>query len=175
MVFAVLQNQLGPDPVKQLELLTGERGFQFLLFSLAISPLARLFAAPLLRQWRRPAGLWAFCFLTLHFLVFAHGYIGWSLEILIEELVERPYVTVGALGWFLLVPLALTSTRAARLKLGPHWDVLHRAAYAVAILGCVHLIWQVRSDWINAGIYTLVCVLILGSRYRNVWRFLKAK
>ena len=174
LVIAGYQDDLGPDPVKQLALLTGERGFQFLLFSLAISPVARLFTAPLLMQWRRPAGLWAFCFLTLHALVFAQGYIGWSWVILVEELIERPYITVGALAWLLLVPLVLTSTRRSRLRLGRYWDVLHRAVYIVAVLGCVHIIWQVRSDWINAGIYTLVCVLIVGSRYRNAWRFLKA-
>lgn len=174
LVLAALQNQLGPDPIKQLVLLTGERGFQFLLFSLAISPLARLFTAPLLAQWRRPAGLWAFYFLSLHLLLFAQGYIGWSWVILVEELVERPYITVGTLAWLLLVPLVLTSTRRARLRLGPRWDVLHRLVFFVAALGCVHVIWQVRSDWINAGVYTLICVLIIGSRYRNARRFLKA-
>ena len=175
LLVAVVQNQLGPDPIKQLALLTGDRGFQFLLFSLAISPLARLFAAPLLIQWRRPAGLWAFCFLSLHLLVFAQGYIGWSWLILIEELAERPYITAGALGWLLLAPLALTSTRRARVKLGQLWGVLHRLVYIAAALGCVHVIWQIRSDWINAGLYTLMCVLIVGSRYRNAWRFLTAR
>ncbi len=171
LALATVQNQLGPDPVKQLALLTGNRGFQFLLLSLLISPLAQLLAAPYLIQWRRPAGLWAFYFLSLHLLVFAQGYIGWSWVILIEELIERPYISVGALAWVLLVPLALTSTRAARLKLGASWAILHRLVYVVAVLGCLHLIWQVRSDWINAGVYTLICVLIAGSRYRNALRF----
>ena len=175
MVQAALQSQLGPDPVKQLVLATGERGFQFLLLSLAISPMTRLFVAPALMQWRRPSGLWAFFFLSLHLLVFAQGYIGWSLMILFEELIERPYITVGALAWLLLVPLALTSTRRARLTLGRRWVLLHRLVYVVAGLGCVHLIWQIRSDWIYAGTYTLVCVLIVGSRYRNVWRVLNTK
>ena len=174
LVLNVLQNQLGPDPVKQLVLVTGERGFQFLLFSLAISPLARLLTAPLLIQWRRPAGLWAFYFLSLHLLVFFQGYIGWSWGILIEELKERPYISVGALAWLLLVPLALTSTRRARLKLGRRWSLLHRLVFIVAALACLHIIWQVRSDWINAGVYTLTCVLIVGSRYRNLRCFSKA-
>lgn len=175
MVQAVVQSELGPDPIKQLVLLTGERGFQFLLLSLAISPMARLFTAPSVIQWRRPSGLWAFFFLSLHLLVFAQGYIGWSLVILLEELIERPYITVGALAWLLLVPLALTSTQRARRKLGRRWVLLHRLVYVAAALGCAHLIWQIRSDWIFAGAYTLVCVLIMGSRYRSVWRFLKAK
>ena len=174
LVLNVLQNQLGPDPVKQLVLLTGERGFQFLLFSLAISPLARLLTAPLLIQWRRPAGLWAFYFLSLHLLVFVQGYIGWSWTILIEELKERPYISVGALAWLLLVPLALTSTRRARLKLGRRWSLLHRLVFIVAALACLHIIWQVRSDWINAGVYTLTYVLIVGSRYRNLRCFSRA-
>lgn len=174
LVLAVLQSQLGPDPIKQLVLVTGERGFQFLLLSLAISPLARLYTAPLLLQWRRPAGLWAFYFLSSHLLVFFQGYIGWSWTILIEELKERPYISVGALAWLLLVPLVLTSTRRARLKLGGRWDLLHRSVFIVAALACLHVIWQVRSDWINAGVYTLVCVLIVGSRYRNLRCFSKA-
>ncbi|MDG0978165.1 MAG: sulfoxide reductase heme-binding subunit YedZ [Halieaceae bacterium] len=174
LAAAAIQNQLGPDPIKQLAVLTGDRGFQFLLFSLAISPLARMVSAPLLIQWRRPAGLWAFYFLCLHLLVFAQGYIGWSWALLAEELIERPYISVGALAWLMLVPLALTSTRLARRKLGRRWGVLHRLVFVVAALGCVHLLWQVRADWINAGLYTLVCVLIVGSRYRNASWLLKA-
>ena len=163
----MLQSQLGPDPIKQLVLVTGERGFQFLLFSLAISPLARLYTAPLLLQWRRPAGLWAFYFLSLHLLVFFQGYIGWSWTILIEELKERPYVLVGFSAWLSLLPLALTSTDSARRRLGRRWRQLHRLIYPATLLAWLHLLWLARSDVGEAVVYGLIFAVLLGWRLRR--------
>ena len=157
----------GPDPIKSLVLSSGEAALILLFASLLITPVRRILKRPQLIALRRPLGLWAFAAATIHLLVFTHGYLGWEPSLLVEELNERPYILVGSLAWILLFPLAVTSTRTWQRSLGPKWKALHRAVYFSGSLVCVHIIWQVRSDWIEAGIYTLIYVLIIGSRYRK--------
>jgi sulfoxide reductase heme-binding subunit YedZ len=157
----------GPDPIKSLVLSSGEAALILLFASLSITPARRLLKNPSFIALRRPIGLWAFTTATLHLLVFAHGYLGWQVQLLLEELNDRPYILVGTLAWVLLLPLAATSTRGWQRSLGSKWKTLHQAVYFSGCLVCIHIIWQVRSDWIEAGVYTLIYVLILGSRYRT--------
>ena len=42
LVFKVFQSDLGPDPAKELALLTGEWAINFLLLALAMTPLRQL-------------------------------------------------------------------------------------------------------------------------------------
>lgn len=167
IVYAAAQGLDGPDPIKALVLSSGESALMLLFGSLLITPFRQILGVPSLVALRRPLGLWAFALATLHLLIFAHGYLGWQLSLLLEELKERPYILVGSLAWILLVPLVVTSTRGWQRSLGPKWKRLHALVYLVGCLVCAHIIWQVRSDWIEAGIYTLIYVLILGSRYRK--------
>ena len=167
LVYSAATGIDGPDPIKALVLSSGETALILLFSSLLITPLRQILGMSSLIALRRPLGLWAFSLATLHLLIFAHGYLGWQLSLLLEELNERPYILVGSLAWILLVPLVVTSTRGWQRSLGPKWKRLHVLVYLVGCLVCAHIIWQVRSDWIEAGIYTLIYVLILGSRYRK--------
>jgi sulfoxide reductase heme-binding subunit YedZ len=98
-------------------------------------------------------GLYAWFYATLHLLVFAQVYIGWSAGVLIEELAERPYVLVGFLAWLILVPLGISSANTIRRKMGRNWRKLHKLTYLVAILGWFHLLWLSRSDVGEAVVY----------------------
>ena len=111
-------------------------------------------------------GLYAWFYATLHLLVFAQVYIGWSGEILLEELAERPYVLVGFLAWLILVPLGITSANNIRRKMGRNWRKLHRLTYAVALLGWLHLFWLSRSDIGDAMIYAVFTGGLLAMRIR---------
>ena len=112
-------------------------------------------------------GLYVWFYATLHLIVFAQVYIGWSGEQLVEELGERPYVLVGFLAWLTLVPLAITSAHAIRKKMGQHWRQLHKLTYVVAILGWLHLLWLSRSDLGDAVIYGALLGVLLA--YRLHW------
>ena len=112
---AVITNSLGPDPAEHLMHVTGEWVMRFLVLVLLGTPLARN-GWPQLARYRRMLGLYVWFYATLHLLVFAQVYIGWSGEQLIEELAERPYVLVGFLAWLVLVPLGITSAKAIRKK-----------------------------------------------------------
>ena len=156
---AVISNSLGPDPAEHLMHVTGEWVMRFMVLVLAATPLAR-WGWPRLARYRRMLGLYAWFYATLHLLVFAQVYIGWSGEVLLEELAERPYVLVGFLAWLILVPLGITSATSIRRKMGRNWRKLHKLTYAVAILGWLHLLWLSRSDVGDAVVYGVIFVLL---------------
>ena len=160
LVQAVASNSLGPDPAEHLMHVTGEWVMRFLVLVLLATPLARN-GWPRLARYRRMLGLYVWFYATLHLLVFAQVYIGWSGEQLIAELAERPYVLVGFLGWLILVPLGITSAHVIRKKMGRHWRQLHKLIYAVPVLGWLHLLWLSRSDLGDAVIYGGVFFLLL--------------
>ena len=157
---AVLSNSLGPDPAEHLMHVTGEWVMRFMVLVLAATPLAR-WGWPLLARYRRMLGLYAWFYATLHLLVFAQVYIGWSREILVEELAERPYVLVGFLSWLILVPLGITSANRIRRKMGRYWKKLHRLTYLVVMLGWLHVFWLSRSDLRDAVVYGLLIGFLL--------------
>ena len=163
---AVISDSLGPDPAEHLMHGTGEWVMRFMVLVLAATPLAR-WGWPRLARYRRMLGLYARFYATLHLLVFAQVYIGWSGAILLEELAERPYVLVGFLAWLILVPLGITSASSIRRKMGRNWRKLHKLTFAVAILGWLHLLWLSRSDVGEAVIYGAVFLLLFVLRFRK--------
>ena len=160
LVKAVATSSLGPDPADHLMHVTGEWVMRFLVLVLLATPLARN-GWPRLVPYRRMLGLYVWFYATLHLLVFAQVYIGWSGELLIEELADRPYVSVGFLAWLILVPLGITSVMVIRKKMGKYWRRLHKLTYVVVILGWLHLLWVSRSDIGDALLYGAIFLLLL--------------
>lgn len=165
LVWQVATNRLGPDPAEHLMHTTGEWALRFLAVVLVARPAAQ-WGWSRLFLYRRMLGLFVFFYASLHLLVFAQVYIGWSGAILLEELSERPYVVVGFTAWLLLIPLAITSTNGWRRRLRQNWRRLHQLIYPVAILGWLHLLWLSRSDIGDAVVYGLVFAVLLGWRLK---------
>ena len=172
LALAVMSNSLGPDPAEHLMHETGEWGMRFMVLVLAATPLARL-GWPRLARYRRMLGLFAWFYATLHLLIFAQVYIGWSAAALIEELADRPYVLVGFLAWLILVPLGVTSAHRIRRKMGRRWKDLHRLTYLVAFLGWLHLLWLSRSDVRDAVVYGLLLGFLLILRSSSLSKTLR--
>lgn len=170
LVYAAATSALGADPAEAVMHVTGEWTLRMLVLTLLISPLRQWTAWPVLFKLRRMLGLFAFFYGCIHLLSFCQFYTGWEPAVLLEELVERPYITAGFLAWLLMVPLAFTSTRAMQRRLGRRWTRLHRAIYPAALLGCLHLAWQARSDIGEALVYSVIVVALLGWRFRRFAR-----
>lgn len=168
LLNGVISNSLGPDPAEHLMHVTGEWALRFLVLVLFATPLAR-YGWSRLARYRRMLGLYVWFYATLHLLIFAQVFIGWSGERLVEELAERPYVLVGFLAWLILVPLGITSLHAIRRRMGRHWRRIHRLTYAVAGLGWLHLLWLSRSDVGEAVVYGLIFVVLLAYRVKPHW------
>jgi len=129
-----------------------------------VTPLARLVRWSALRPYRRTLGLLAFGYATLHVAIFFVLDLGLALGALVEEVRERPYVTLGFSAYLCLVPLAVTSTRAWQRRLGRRWVALHRLAYLAALLAVLHFVWLVKADLFEPAVYGAVLLGLFAAR-----------
>ncbi len=167
--FEVRGFALGANPVEELLHQLGRWGLKFLLLSLTITPLRRWTGWNWLIRFRRLLGLFAFFYITLHFLTYAVLDQGLDSTVITADVIKRPYITLGMGAFLLLIPLALTSTRGMMRRLGNRWQKLHHLVYVVAIAGVWHFYWQVKLDTLEATVYVLVLTGLLMTRlyYRN--------
>jgi sulfoxide reductase heme-binding subunit YedZ len=162
--FEVAGFGLGANPIEELLHELGRWGLKFLLLSLSITPLRRWTGWNWLLRFRRMLGLFAFFYIILHFLTYA--VLDQSLDIgaIVEDVIKRPYITLGMTGLLFLIPLAVTSTKSMMRRLGKRWQKLHRLVYVIAIVGVWHFYWQVKLDTLEAILYALVLAVLLATR-----------
>ncbi|MAD47161.1 MAG: sulfoxide reductase heme-binding subunit YedZ [Oceanospirillaceae bacterium] len=160
-------NLLGPEPAKAIVWFTGSWAFNFLLISLAVSPLSRIAGQRWLMRHRRMLGLFAFFYVSLHLLSYFMFLLQWRWHELWQETIERPYLLAGMLAWLMLIPLAVTSTQGWQRRLGRRWRKLHSLVYIVALLAALHYLMQIRSSWFEPGLYALLTGVLLVLRWRN--------
>lgn len=163
LVWRGLHNGLGANPVEFIQLTTGDWTLRFLVFTLCITPFRKLLNLPDLIRFRRMLGLFAFSYLCIHFLTYL--VLDQSLDpaAILKDVAKRPFITVGFLGFLLLLPLAITSTKGWIRRLGgKRWQMLHRAIYFAAVCGVIHYYWKVKSDVRMPLFYgALVAILLL--------------
>ena len=172
LLLKVFQNDLGPDPAQALSIETGEWALRFLLLTLTITPFRQIFRVAEIARLRRMIGLFAFFYASIHFLSWMAFILGFRWLAIAEELVERPYITVGFLAYVILFLLGITSTNSMVRKLGKNWKRLHRLVYVASVLAIIHLLWILRTDVTEAVIYGVLFAILLGYR---VFRRLKFK
>lgn len=166
LFYLGLTGGLGPEPINALERAYGEVALKLLVLGLMVTPL-RKWAGVNLMKFRRAIGVTAFFFVLAHFLVWAVLDVQ-SLSRVWQEIVKRPYVTVGMLAFAMLTPLAITSNNAAVRRLGAAgWRKLHLLTYPAALLGGIHYLWLVKGFQIEPIIYLVIILGLLASR--RVW------
>ncbi len=161
---------LGADPVATIEHTLGLWALRLLLLTLAITPLRQLLKQPLLLRFRRMLGLYAFAYATLHLAAWLVLDMRGFWAVIAEDLVKRPYITVGFAAWLLLIPLAVTSTVGWMRRLGRNWGRLHKLVYAVALLAVLHFWWLVKSDIREPLLYAVILAVLLGWRLVKAWQ-----
>jgi methionine sulfoxide reductase heme-binding subunit len=163
LVWSALSGGLGADPVKALEHTLGERGLQFLLASLAITPLRR--AGLNLLRFRRALGLLAFLYVSLHLATWVWLDMGLRWSEMLADLTKRPYIIVGMIGFAALLPLALTSWNGAIRRMGAAaWGRLHRLAYVAILAGVLHYTLLVKVWTVEVLIYVALALGLLALR-----------
>lgn len=155
---------LGADPVKVMLHTCGRWTLNFLMITLCMTPLRDLTRSLLWLRFRRMFGLFALFYVSLHFTVYLLLDQSGRLDALWQDIVKRPYITIGMLGLVLLIPLGVTSTARAQRRLGRRWIQLHRLIYVIAILGVWHFWWQVKKDIREPLLYVCGLTLLLGYR-----------
>ncbi|MDO6710488.1 protein-methionine-sulfoxide reductase heme-binding subunit MsrQ [Aliiglaciecola sp. 2_MG-2023] len=166
-------DQLGGDPVKELLHFTGISAFNLLLISLLVSPLAKRFRIAALIRVRRLIGLYAFVYALTHFLSYILFELQLAWQLVISEIIKRPYITVGFIAFVILLLLTMTSTTWAQRKLGKTWQTLHNFVYIAAILIAFHYIWSVKSDILQPLIYWALLLLLLFFRKQKFIQLIK--
>ena len=162
--FGVAGMTLGTNPVEELIHRCGKWGLNLLWVTLAVTPLRRLTGLSWLIRLRRMLGLFAFFYVLLHLLAYAVIDQRLAFGAIIEDILERPYITVGMAAVLLLLPLAVTSTNRMMRRLGRRWQQLHRLVYLIAILAVTHYWWQVKQDILEPLIYAVILAVLLGYR-----------
>lgn len=158
---------LTANPIEYITHRTGDWALRFLLLTLAVTPFRKLLGWAQLASFRRMLGLFAFFYATLHFSTYLVLDFFFDFELILDDVIERRYVTAGFFGFVSLVPLAVTSTKAMIRRLGgERWRSLHRLAYVAAVAGVVHYFWLVKIDVLPPLVYAVVLAVLLGSR---VW------
>lgn len=134
-----------PNPIEFITHWLGDWTIRFICITLAITPVREILRLPQLIRFRRMMGLYAFFYGSLHFATWIVD--KFSLTDMAQDVVKRPYITVGFAAYILMIPLAMTSTKDMVRRIGfKKWQVLHRLIYATAILGVIHYYWLVKSD-----------------------------
>ena len=162
--FSIAGQGLGANPIEELLHALGRWGLKLLLLTLAVTPLRRWTGWNWLIRFRRMLGLFVFFYIALHFLVYAVLDQSLDLEAIIEDVLKRPYITLGMAGLLMLIPLAVTSTKGMMRRLGKRWQKLHRLVYVIAVLAVWHFYWQVKLDTLEPILYALVLAGLLGVR-----------
>jgi sulfoxide reductase heme-binding subunit YedZ len=162
--FSIAGLGLGANPIEKLLHELGRWGLKFLLVTLAITPLRRWTGWVWLIGFRRMLGLFAFFYTLLHFLSYAVLDQRLDVGAIVEDIIKRPYITLGMLGLLLLIPLAVTSTNGMMRRLGRRWQSLHRLVYVIAIAGVSHFYWQEKLDTVDASLYALILAFLLAVR-----------
>jgi len=155
--FRFANGDLGPNPVEALLHWAGRWALILLLVGLSITPVRRLTRWNQIIKVRRLVGLFAFFYAGLHLLIYLGLDQGFAWSFIIEDVLERPFITSGMVAFLLLVPLAVTSTKGWIRRLGKRWQRLHRLVYVAAGLGVLHYYWKVKLD----TFWPLVAVAIL--------------
>ncbi len=163
LAWNTVQGALGADPAKTVERQLGELGLQFLLASLAVTPLRRL-GLNLIR-FRRALGLLTFFYVALHLTAWVWLDMGLRWSEVTADLSKRPYIILGLIGFLALLPLALTSSNWAIRRMGPKaWGRLHRLAYVAVIAGVLHLLLLVKIWTAEELTYAALALGLLASR-----------
>lgn len=161
LILRIIQENLGPDPAQELAIETGEWTLRFLLLTLMLSPLRQITNRPEFVRVRRMLGLFALFYGTVHFMVWVSFLLQFRWFAIAEELVERPYITIGFAAFLILIVLGITSPKAMVKKLGKNWKRLHRLVYLAAVSAIIHLLWILRTNVAEAVFYGVVLAVLL--------------
>lgn len=162
--WGLVNQQLGADPAKTLVWFTGEWTLNLLVLTLSVTPARQLLGWHALGRHRRMLGLWSLAYGLLHLLCFYWFILGGDLAELVRETLRRPYILLGMPALLILLVLGVTSYKPLVRRLGRYWQPLHRSVYAALLLGWLHLFLQVRSSYLEATVYAVLVLFLLGYR-----------
>jgi sulfoxide reductase heme-binding subunit YedZ len=157
-----ISDNLGANPVETITHQTGLWSLRLLLLTLSITPLCKLTRISELVRLRRMIGVYCFFYALLHFMTYAVLDHSFDMAAILEDVVKRPYVTVGFSAFLMLIPLAATSTNGMIKRLGgKRWKRLHKLVYLCGLGGVIHYLWLVKADAFSPLNYLAIFIVLM--------------
>ena len=166
ILYKILFDKLGPEPVKEITHFTGEWTLLFILFTLSMSPLKKITKLNIWISFRRTLGLFVFFYATIHLITYVAVDYRFDWYQILNDVFKKKYVFIGFSAWLLLIPLAITSSQKMTKLLKHNWKKLHKLIYVIAIFGSLHYIWLSKTIFFKPLIYTIVLSILLLFRIR---------
>lgn len=164
-VWQAFNDGLTANPIEYVLRSLGLWGLRFLCITLALSPLAKLLRMPMILRYRRRIGLWAFAYVALHLTTYVAIDKQFDWGTIGEDIVKRPYITIGMAAFALLIPLTITSANRIRRKMrARNWQRLHQLVYPIAVMGVIHYFLLVKADVTSPLRYAAIVAVLLGYR-----------
>ena len=170
LVYGFYTSDLTANPLDYITDQTGSWALAFLVISLCVTPLRRLTGWNPIIRLRRMLGLFAFFYAFLHMLTWVVLLNFFDVQAMVEDVVERPFITVGMATFLILLALAVTSNQFSIRRLKRRWQSLHRLVYLAAIGAVVHFWWLVKSDTTEPYRWAVAVAVLLGLRGWWAWR-----
>ena len=164
-----ITGHLSANPIEDIQDRLGNWGLRFIVLVLTISPLKIITGKNWIILFRRMIGLFAFYYVFMHFLTWAILEQNLNVSAVIEDIIERKFITLGLISLTLLFIMAVTSPNSIRRKMGVKWHQIHKSIYVVSVLGIWHYWWQVKLDAREPLIYAIIISILL------LYRLLKFK
>jgi sulfoxide reductase heme-binding subunit YedZ len=163
-VFMVAGIRTGPNPVEEIQDELGIWALRFIMLTLAMTPLRYAIGKVWPSRFRRMFGLFAFSYAALHFLNYLLLDKQLDFGIILEDVTDRTFITIGFTALLALVPLAITSTNGWRRKLGRNWVTLHKLVYGIGAAACWHFFSSVKIDLTEPLVYVGILTVLLSAR-----------
>jgi sulfoxide reductase heme-binding subunit YedZ len=178
LAFDYFTGNLSVNPIQDLEQRTGRHAITLLVLSLMCTPLNTLFGWKELLKRRRALGLYTFMYATIHVLIFISLDYGLAWSLIIQNIVEKPYIIFGVITFLMLLPLAVTSFDIWKRRLKKNWKRLHQTVYLIAPLAVLHFalskkgdIFQLQGDIVRPLVYGLIVLILLILRIPRIRKF----
>ena len=168
---------LGENPTERALHRAGDWALNFLILTLAITPLRRLTKWEWLAKFRRMLGLFAFFYVLLHLAIYVALDQSFSWVAMVKDFAANPRLIVGLLSFILLIPPTITSSTRMIVRLGiKRWQWVHQPIYLAAIGGVIHYFWLVKRDIQRPLVYAIILIILLGYRLASwIWNRFRSR
>ena len=168
IIYQILTNQLGPEPIKDITHHTGKWTLYFIVITLAMTPLKKITKLNIWINYRRMFGLFIFFYASVHLMTYVGLDYRFDLASIGDDIIKKKYIFIGFSAWLLLIPLAVTSNKRLMKILKDKWKRLHRLIYLIALFGAIHYLWLVKRDLTEPLIFLAIILILLAFRLKFI-------
>jgi|TARA_B110000046_G_scaffold125510_1_gene132005 sulfoxide reductase heme-binding subunit YedZ len=161
IIYQILTNQLGPEPIKDITHHTGKWTLYFIVITLTMTPLKKITKINIWINYRRMFGLFIFFYASVHLMTYIGLDYRFNLKSIGDDIIKKKYIFIGFLAWLLLIPLAVTSNKKMMKILKDKWKKLHRLIYLISLFGVIHYLWLVKRDLTEPLIFLIIILILL--------------